>query len=1034
MADEAEKPADAAVEVRESIEAKAAGGGNVGENDNQSQEMDTSGDAGGAGGAVDTEEVGEPTGDAVAATGARTTSEAKADADAEVDAEADAKADADADAEADDDADAEADVDAGAEGDADADGEPEEEQVSNRLNHDMLTVIENTANYLSTYKDADGYYVASHFQRIPNRRLIPDYHEVIKEPIAFSTIRTKKLKKQYTAFSEFVRDVALISHNAMVYNRPSSEFFHDAARLREIFKEELQKLVDEGIIKPDDAVLPDLGEIPDAEDSPPPDPEEEDAEEDDEDDEDDDEDDDSDDDGGRRRGRRGGRQSISGRKSDIKDDDAHKKRGRPPKVFTPLEARIHALLKGLRKYKHPNGDLLIVPFERLPDKQTTPDYFSAITNPIALDLIKRKAKRKKYQNVDQVLKDLELMFENAKQYNEVGSQLYNDAVELQQQARLLAEQEKAKPDNDFEDEDGRRPLLEIVHRGEVWRVGKLSRGVSLKDLERSGLEMVTDPVRLGDWVHITNPNDLTKPIVAQIYRTWEDKSGQKWVNACWYYRPEQTVHRFEKHFLENEVVKTGQYRDHRIDEVVDRCFVMFVTRYNKGRPRGFPKDKEVYVCEARYNEEKHKLNKIKTWASCVPDEVREKDYEMDLFDVPRKLKKVPSPIKHLLRDDAKPTDPLPKPTWGAPNAPPLIGAVHCREREPNESPPPEPTPSPPPPHAIVDVVRRPSMMSAVRPVDGQGDIAMGNTPHFAAIQVPPTPTPQHTGAYASPHPYVPRPSPTPIPVPQFGNHPVAAAAAHPGFPIQGIPPAHHPPHGHTTPQMTQGQHFQPHQPHQTPSYNGYPPQYSASPVPLPHQPHHPANQMNSPMPGYDTSHRLAPSPVRNPIAAAPSPVVHAQVNAYNPPRPVEVYHLDDALNAKIPQEIREQFQRDEAGRVLFFTQPPLDRPHRGLSSESADLGHSARYLADRARETEDRRAKRKARDELRQEEEKKRQEMEKLAVGEEDKELIDLAGDMFRGWVDSLNEENRKLKAVYDGWSVRDEDIDAVKPSAVKTG
>lgn len=157
------------------------------------------------------------------------------------------------------------------------------------------------------------------------------------------------------------------------------------------------------------------------------------------------------------------------------------------------------------------------------------------------------------------------------------------------------------------------------------------------------------------------------------------------MNACWYYRPEQTVHRFEKHFLENEVVKTGQYRDHRIDEVIDRCFVMFVTRFNKGRPRGFPKDKDVYVCEARYNEEKHRLNKIKTWASCVPDEVREKDYEMDLFDVPRRLRKMPSPIKHLLRDDAKPSDPLPKPTWGAPNAPPLIGAVHCREREANVS-------------------------------------------------------------------------------------------------------------------------------------------------------------------------------------------------------------------------------------------------------------------------------------------------------------------------------------------------------------
>lgn len=191
------------------------------------------------------------------------------------------------------------------------------------------------------------------------------------------------------------------------------------------------------------------------------------------------------------------------------------------------------------------------------------------------------------------------------------------------------------------------------------------------------------PHALGDWVHILNQNDLDKPIVAQIFRTWEDRAGQKWVNTCWYYRPQQTVHRFDKHFYENEVVKTGQYRDHRIEDVVDRCFVMFVTRYHKGRPRGFPKDKAVYVCEARYNEEKHRFNKIKTWASCLPDEVRDWDYQTDPFDVPRKPRKVPSPIKHLIRDDAKPTDPLPKPVWGLSTAPPLVGAVHNRAREPN---------------------------------------------------------------------------------------------------------------------------------------------------------------------------------------------------------------------------------------------------------------------------------------------------------------------------------------------------------------
>jgi len=186
----------------------------------------------------------------------------------------------------------------------------------------------------------------------------------------------------------------------------------------------------------------------------------------------------------------------------------------------------------------------------------------------------------------------------------------------------------------------------------------------------------------GDWVHIQNPNDLTKPIVAQIYRTWQDSQGSQWVNACWYYRPEQTVHRFDRHFFENEVVKTGQYRDHQVDEIVDRCFVMFITRYSKGRPRDFPQDKEIYVCEARYNDEKHTLNKVKTWASCLPDEVRDKDYEMELYKEPKKMKKLPSPIAYLLKDDAKETDDLPKPEVGADNAPPKIGAVHKRPRDP----------------------------------------------------------------------------------------------------------------------------------------------------------------------------------------------------------------------------------------------------------------------------------------------------------------------------------------------------------------
>jgi chromatin structure-remodeling complex subunit RSC1/2 len=515
-----------------------------------------------------------------------------------------------------------------------------------------------------------GYDPTKLFQRQVNKRALPDYYDVIKEPMALSIIKKKVQQKEYKSFADYVRDFALVPHNAQVYNRADSQAYVDALEVKRVLEEELKKLVDEKVITEDNASLPYLGEIPEQDPLLP--EEEEEEEEDDEEEEDEDEEvEEEDEDESRRKKKRGPRSTAAITKRDggakakddpKKDDDpeSRKKRGRPPRVDTPMEARIKAIMKGIRKPRNSLNKLMVSAFERIPDKAVMPEYHAEIKTPMAMDVLKRKLKRKKYKSVDEFMVDVELMFENAKKYNEDDSQVYKDAVHLQKESRIIAQQEKEKPDTDFVMEEGRIPMPNgILHNGELWKVG--------------------------DWIHIQNANDLTKPIVAQIYRTWQDAEGGKWVNACWYYRPEQTVHRWDRHFLENEVVKTGQYRDHRIEEVVDRCFVMFFTRYNKGRPRDFPPDKEIYVCEARYNEEKHKLNKIKTWASCLPDEVRDKDYVMDLFEAPRKLKKVPSPIAYLLKDEQTEDDELPKPEWGAENAPPKIGAVHRLPRDPKVS-------------------------------------------------------------------------------------------------------------------------------------------------------------------------------------------------------------------------------------------------------------------------------------------------------------------------------------------------------------
>ncbi|KAL5332812.1 hypothetical protein BJX70DRAFT_382917 [Aspergillus crustosus] len=708
-------------------------------------------------------------------------------------------------------------------------------------------------------READGHDPSRLFHRSVNKRNVPDYYDIIKEPMALSILKQRINKREYKSVSEFVRDCALIPHNAQTYNRPKSQAYEDSLVIKKAFVTELQKLVKDGVVSAEVADLPDLGEIPE------PDPLPEEDEDEDEDEEDDEEDDDSDDEGRRKkkRGPRPGSKREGAKEDGSKsaDPDQRKKRGRPPRVDTPMEARIKAVLKGIRKLKGPGTQLKVRHFERLPDKSVYPDYYIETKDPIAIDIIKRKSKRKKYNSVDHFMKDMDLMFNNAKAYNQSESQIYKDAVDLQADARRLADMEKKKPDSEYLMEDGRLPLPDgIFHKGELWKVG--------------------------DWVHIQNPNDVTKPVVAQIYRTWQDAEGDKWINACWYYRPEQTIHHFEKHFYPNEVVKTGQYRDHRIDEIVDRCFVMFFTRYNRGRPRDFPLDKEIYVCEARYNEEKHKLNKIKTWASCLPDEVREKDYEMDLYDIPRKIKKIPSPIKHLLKSEAKETDDLPKATWGAENAPPVVGAVHCRPRDENESPPPEPTPSPPP-----LTISQPTLPSVPR------QSSMSQPPSQPIVN-----SPANTLLAAA--------SPVPLRSPAAALGP----AQHSPIPV--------PPISYHQPQASSAQAFQ-----STPQRrsSGFIPQ---NPIPgtfqgpaTPHTYAVPLVQQYAP---YQGSRVQGPSAVYNP----------------NAPRAIEVFHLSDTANAAIPANIREQFHCDDQGHVLLFSSPPLNIG----STVQRKLGHSLKYL------------------------------------------------------------------------------------------
>lgn len=71
------------------------------------------------------------------------------------------------------------------------------------------------------------------------------------------------------------------------------------------------------------------------------------------------------------------------------------------------------------------------PFLYLPCNKTFPDYYTTIEKPMSLTCIKNKIDDSKYQDSDEMLRDLKTMCENARSYNRTGSQIHNDSSILE---------------------------------------------------------------------------------------------------------------------------------------------------------------------------------------------------------------------------------------------------------------------------------------------------------------------------------------------------------------------------------------------------------------------------------------------------------------------------------------------------------------------------------------------------------------------------------------------------------------------------
>ncbi|CAB4000597.1 polybromo-1-like, partial [Paramuricea clavata] len=272
----------------------------------------------------------------------------------------------------------------------------EEDEVNRNTDGDSEDPFLTLYNSVRMYADYSGRILSEAFMRLPSKRAYPDYYEVIKNPIGLLKIGSNIKNNYFESLDELVAEMNQCFQNAKIYNETESMLYQDAITLQDILKSkkaEIEKMcLDKGIplTRPvNKQKIQKTSESPSEEG----------------------------DTDGKDTPMSAGR--IQSKKSGKKQSESE-----------AFKKRMREMYDAVKKYQDDNGRFLSELFLELPSAALYPDYYEIITEPTCLHMIDKNIQEGKYQTEQQFLLDFEIMFENAKHYNEIGSQVHQDALTL----------------------------------------------------------------------------------------------------------------------------------------------------------------------------------------------------------------------------------------------------------------------------------------------------------------------------------------------------------------------------------------------------------------------------------------------------------------------------------------------------------------------------------------------------------------------------------------------------------------------------
>ncbi|XP_018592181.1 probable global transcription activator SNF2L2 isoform X1 [Scleropages formosus] len=118
-----------------------------------------------------------------------------------------------------------------------------------KLTKQMNAIVETVINY----KDGSGRKLSEVFVRLPSRKELPEYYELIRKPVDFRKIKERVRNHKYRSVEDLEEDVMLLCHNAQTFNLEGSQVYEDSIVLQSVFKSARQKIAKEEESKEENA-------------------------------------------------------------------------------------------------------------------------------------------------------------------------------------------------------------------------------------------------------------------------------------------------------------------------------------------------------------------------------------------------------------------------------------------------------------------------------------------------------------------------------------------------------------------------------------------------------------------------------------------------------------------------------------------------------------------------------------------------------------------------------------------------------------